>query len=136
VARAHVGKKVRVKLLRDGKKVELIVTIGERKEEEVVASTTRRDALGLTVQRVTPQIAESLGLDRPEGVVITFVKPGSPADAAGFRSKDVILQIDRKPIRSLEDYRKAIAKIKKGKGTLFLAHRGDTTLFLPLKIPR
>ncbi|MFQ5852097.1 MAG: Do family serine endopeptidase, partial [Candidatus Binatia bacterium] len=48
VARTPVGKKVRVKLLRDGKNVELMVTIGERKDEEMVASTMRRDALGLT----------------------------------------------------------------------------------------
>ena len=135
VARTPVGKNVRVELMRDGKRVELQVTIGERKEEEVVASTTGRDALGLTVQRVTPQIAESLGLDRAEGVVITFADPGSPADEAGLRRGDVILEIDRKPIRSLADYRKAIARIKKGKGTLFLAHRRDTTFFLVLKTP-
>ncbi len=133
VARTTVGKKVSVVVLRDGKEVKLSVTIGELKEEEVLASVKGKGDLGLTVQRVTPQIADSLGLDRAEGVVITMVEPGSPAEEAGLRRRDVILEIDRKSIRKLSDYQKAITKIKKGKGILFLVRRGETTLFLALK---
>jgi serine protease Do len=133
VARTTVGKKVSVVVLRDGKEVKLSVTIGELKEEEVLASAKGKGDLGLTVQRVTPQIADSLGLDRAEGVVITMVEPGSPAEEAGLRRRDVILEIDRKSIRKLSDYQKAITKIKKGKGILFLVRRGETTLFLALK---
>ncbi len=133
VARTAVSKEVSVVVLRDGKEVKLSVTIGELKEEEVLASAKGKGDLGLTVQRVTPQIADSLGLDRAEGVVITMVELGSPAEEAGLRRRDVILEIDRKSIRKLSDYQKAIAKIKKGKGVLFLVRRGETTLFLALK---
>jgi len=135
VARAPVGKKVSVIVLRDGKEVELSVAIGELKEEEVFASAKGKGDLGLTVQKLTPQIAESLGLDRAEGVVVTMVEPGSPADEAGLRRGDVILEIDRKSIRKPADYEKAIINIKKkkGKGVLFLVRRGETTLFLALK---
>ena len=133
VARTPVDKEVRVVVLRDGKEVKLSVTIGELKEEEILASTKGKGNLGLTVQRVTPQIADSLGLDRAEGVVITMVELGSPAEEAGLRRRDVILEIDRKSIRKLSDYQKAITKIKKGKGVLFLVRRGETTLFLALK---
>lgn len=136
VARTPVDKKVRLKVLREKKDVTLSVTVGELKEEEVVASTKEKGELGLTVQGVTPQIAESLGLDRPEGVVITAVDPGSPADEAGLRRGDVILEIDRKPVRKLADYRKAVGETKKGKGILFLVRRGESTLFLALKPPR
>jgi len=136
VARTPVDKKVRLKVLREKKEVALSVTIGELKEEEVVASTPAKGELGLTVQRVTPQIAESLGLDRPEGVVITAVEAGSPGDEAGLRRGDVILEVDRKPIRSVADYRKAIGETKKGKGILFLVRRGESTLFLALKPTR
>ncbi len=135
VARTPVNKEVSVIVLRDGKEVELSVTVGELKEEEVLASTKGKGDLGLTVQRVTPQIAESLGLERAEGVVITMVEPGSPAEEAGLRRGDVILEIDRKSIRKLSDYQKAITKLKKGKGVLFLVRRGETTLFLALKPP-
>jgi serine protease Do len=136
VARTPVDKKVRLKVLREKKEVALSVAIGELKEEEVVASTPVKGELGLTVQRLTPQIAESLGLDRPEGVVVTAVEAGSPGDEAGLRRGDVILEIDRKPIRSVSDYRKAIGEPKKGKGILFLVRRGESTLFLALKPAR
>lgn len=136
VASTPVNKKVRLKVLRDKKEVTLSVTVGELKEDEKVASTQEKGKLGLTVQKVTPQIAESLGLDRPEGVIITMVEPGSPADEARMHRGDVILEIDRKPVRNLADYRKAIGKTKEGKGILFLVRRGDSTLFLALKPPR
>ncbi|HXG52996.1 MAG TPA: DegQ family serine endoprotease [candidate division Zixibacteria bacterium] len=136
VARTPVDKKVRMKVLRDKKEVVLNVTIGELKDEEVVASAAEKGELGLTVQRVTPQIAESLGLEKADGVVVTAVEPGSAADDAGLRRGDVIVEIDRKPIRSVEDYKKAIAGARKGKGILFLVRRGESTLFLALKPQR
>jgi serine protease Do len=136
VARTAVDKKVRLKVLREKKDVTLSVTVGELKEEEVVASTKEKGELGLTVQGVTPQIAESLGLERPEGVVITAVEPGSPGDEAGLRRGDIILEIDRKPVRKLADYRKVIGETKKGRGILFLVRRGESTLFLALKPSR
>ena len=87
----------------------------------------------MTVQQVTPQVAESLGLERAEGVVITAVEPGSPADDAGLRRGDIILEVDRKAVRKVPDFRKAVGEVKKGKGVLFLVRRGESTLFLALK---
>jgi serine protease Do len=136
VARTAVDKKVRVKVLRDRKEVGLSVAVGELKEEEVVASVAEKGELGLTVQKVTPQIAESLGLDKAEGVVVTAVEAGSAADEGGIRRGDVILEVDRKAVRSLADYKKAVAGIKKGRGVLFLVRRGEGTLFLALKPQR
>lgn len=136
VARTAVDKRVRVKVLRDKKEVVLSTTIAELKEEEVVASTKEKGNFGLTVQKVTPQIAESMGLERVEGVVITAVQPGSPADEAGLRRGDIILEIDRKPVHDLQEYRKAVGEAKRGRGILFLVRRGENTLFLALKPPR
>jgi serine protease Do len=133
VARTPVGKKVKVKVVREGKELVLSVAVGELMEEEVLASVEKKENLGLTVQRVTPQIAESLGLDRAEGIVVSSVEPGSPGDEAGLRRGDVILEINRNRIRDLRDFRNEIAKIKKGKGLLLLVRRGETTLFLALK---
>jgi serine protease Do len=136
VARTAVDKKVRMKVLRDKKEVVLNVAVGELKDEEVVASAPEKGELGLTVQRLTPQMAESLGLDKTEGVVVAAVEPGSVADEAGIRRGDVIMEVDRKGIRNLDDYKKAVAGIRKGRGVLFLVRRGESTLFLALKPQR
>lgn len=133
VARTAVERKVRMKVLRDKKEQQLSVTVGELKDEEIVASAPEKGELGMTVQRLTPQIAESLGLERAEGVVVSAVDPGSAADEAGIRRGDVIVEIDRKPIRSIDEYKQAVAGIKKGKGVLLLVRRGESTLFLALK---
>jgi serine protease Do len=133
VARTPVDRKVRMKVLRDKKELQLTVSVGELKDEEVVASAPEKGELGMTVQRLTPQIAESLGLEKTEGVVVSAVDPGSAADEAGIRRGDVILEVDRKPIRTIDEYKKAVAGIRKGKGVLLLVRRGESTLFLALK---
>jgi serine protease Do len=136
VARTAVDKKVRMKVLRDKKEIVLNVAIGELKDQEVVASAPEKGELGLTVQRLTPQMAESLGLEKSEGVVVTAVEPASAAEEAGIRRGDVILEVDRRTVRNLDDYKKAIAGIAKGRGVLFLVRRGESTLFLALKPQR
>src|SRR5687768_1310913 len=136
VARTPVERKVRMKVLRDKKEQQLSVTVGELKDEEVVASVPEKGELGMTVQRLTPQIAESLGLERAEGVVVSAVDPGSAADEAGIRRGDIIVEVDRKAVRSIDDYKKAVAGVRKGRGVLFLVRRGDSTLFLALKPQR
>ncbi|MFQ5682144.1 MAG: DegQ family serine endoprotease [Candidatus Binatia bacterium] len=136
VARTPVSRKVPVKVLRDKKVVTLSVVIGKLKEEQLAASALEKGKLGLTVQKVTPEIAESLGLDRAVGVVVTAVKPGSTAGEAGLRRGDVILEINRKKVRNLADYRKAIGRIEKGKRILLLVQRRGNTLFLSLKASR
>ncbi len=136
VARTPVEKKVRMKVLRDKKEVMLSVSVGELKDEQVAAAVPEKGELGLTVQRVTPQIAESLGLEKADGVVVAAVEPGSAADEAGIRRGDIILEVDRKAIRTVDEYKKAVAGTSKGKGVLFLIRRGESTLFLALKPQR
>ena len=132
VARVTPGTTVQMKILRDGKEATLPLSVGEMKENEVVASAQEGD-LGLTVQPVTPEIAQSLGLDRPDGLVITEVKPGSAADEAGLRAGDLIAEINRRPVKNLADYNREMARNEKGKSILLLVRRGQSSLFLALK---
>jgi serine protease Do len=86
---------------------------------------------GLVVQDLNSELAERLGLDTTEGVLITSVAPGSPADDAQLRRGDVILEVDRSEIEDVDDLR---ARLKEADdGALFLIRRGDATLFVPLK---
>jgi serine protease Do len=137
VARTPVGTSINITVLRDKRKVPLTVTITELKDEQAAASAPERERdFGLTVQNVTPEIAQALGLKRAQGVVIAAVERGSPADDAGLRRGDVILEIDRKTVRNLSDYREAIAGLKRGESSLFLVQRGQVTSFVALRIPR
>jgi serine protease Do len=134
VARTRPDKQVRVKLLRDKKELSIPVTINELKETAVVASAKgEKGELGLTVQKMTPELAESLNLDKAQGVVITSVEPGSAADEAGLQKGDVIVEVDRKPVRDVGDFRKALSNVKKDQRILFLVRREGNSLFLALK---
>ncbi len=132
VARVAPGTTVQLKVMREGKQVLLPIIVGELKDKEVVASSQEND-LGLTVQPVTPDIAQSLGLDRAEGLVVASVTPGSAADEAGLRSGDVITQINRRPVKNLTEYNREISRNEKGKSVLFLVRRGQSSVFLALK---
>jgi serine protease Do len=132
VARTEVGKSVPLKIFRGKEELRLSVTVGELKEDEIVASTMRKNDLGLTVQRLPPEIARSQGLEATQGILITAVDPEGAGAAAGFRRGDIILEIDRKPIRGLSDYEKAIGEAK-DKNLLFLVRRGSANIFLALK---
>ncbi len=133
VARVSPGTSVQLQIAREGKQISLPITVGEMKESEVIASTGQESDLGLTVQPVTPDIAQSLGLERAEGLVVASVKPGSAADDAGLRSGDVITQVNRRPVRNLVDYNREISRTEKTKSVLFLVHRGESSVFLALK---
>ena len=132
VARLAPGKEVQIKIIREGKELTIPVTVGEFKEKEVVASGETGE-LGLTVETVTPEVAERLGLERAEGVVITAVTPGSAADDAGLQTGDIIAEINRHPVRTMADFRKETATAAKGKSVLLLVRRGQGSLFLALK---
>jgi serine protease Do len=133
VARVAPGTSVQLKIAREGKQISLPITVGEMKDSEVIASIGPESDLGLTVQPVTPDIAQSLGLERAEGLVVASVKPGSAADDAGLRSGDVITQVNRHPVKNLADYNREISRTEKTKSVLFLVHRGESSVFLALK---
>ena len=89
------------------------------------------------MQNLTPEIAESLGIDpKTKGVVVAGVEPGSPADDAGLQRGDVILEVNRQPVENEDAYKKAVKKVEKGKSVLLLVRRGDNTIFLALKPPK
>jgi serine protease Do len=136
VARTAIGTRANLKVLRDQKELPISVTIAELKEEEVIAAAPQKEsAFGVTVQNLTPEIAQTLGIEKMQGVVISAVVSGSPAEDAGLRRGDVILEIDRKSIGNVADYKNAMVGLKKGESTLFLVQRGQTTSFIAFKVP-
>ena len=64
--------------------------------------------IGLLVQEITPLIARSIGLEDTRGVIVSQVDPASPAEKAGMKRGDVIVEVNKQPIRNFESARKAI----------------------------
>ena len=135
VARTEVGERVKATIVRDKKQMPITIKVGELKEQKVVASGPKEGKLGVTVQNLTPQLAESLGLDRATGVVVTSVQPQSAASEAGLRRGDVILEVNRTQIKNADGFQKAVNEAKPGSNLLFLIRRGDSNVFLALKSP-
>jgi serine protease Do len=136
VARTPVGKEVRVKVLREKESLDVTVTIAVLKDEDVaVAGKSDSEKIGLTVQTLTPEIAQNLGVGDVKGVVVTAVESGSAAEDAGLRRGDIILEVNRHAVDDADDYRKALHGSEKGKNLLFLVRRGENTIFLALKPP-
>ncbi len=136
VADTPVGKKVDVTVVRDGKEKILKAEIEEMTEEQAAAGTAPEAGAdwGLSVQELTPELANRLGLGQDaSGVLVTGVADGSPAAEAGLNPGDLILEINRQEITSLSEYQAAMTKISKDGSALFLVRRGSNTLFFTLK---
>jgi serine protease Do len=135
VAETPVDKKVNVVVVRDGKRKTLRARVGELNQPELSELAREPEKgpaeFGLVVQDLNPELAERLGLDTTEGVLITSVAPGSPADDAQLRRGDVILEVDRSEIEDVDDLRAQLEAADDG--ALFLIRRGDATIFIPIK---
>ena len=119
-----------VKLLRNGKAVDRQVKVGEMEEKvDISKHPSSHKTLGIVAQNLTPEIARELGVKRDAGIVVTQVEPGSPAADAGIQTGDVIQQVNRKPVKNVEDFVQKVEKAKAQNNVLFLIQRGQNNLF-------
>ena len=135
VAGKDPGMSVDLTVLRNAKKLQVPLTLGEFPDEEVVAESRGNDdapsALqGLSVGNLTPSIAEQLKL-KPgtKGVIVSGVTPGSPADDAGLQRGDVIEEVARNPVANVREFQAAVEKTNSD-SVLLLVNRGGNPLFV------
>ncbi len=130
VAETPIGKDAEIVVIREGKEKTLRVKIGELPEEPRVAATTMpeiEESLGLSVQELTPELAESLGLEGEQGVVVSSVRRGSPASEAGLQRGDLIQEIEREPIEGMDDYTRIMREsASKDQILMVVKHEGHT----------
>jgi serine protease DegQ len=96
----------------------------------------RRGRLGVAIQELTPDIAESLNLASDEGALIAKVESGGPADRAGLRAGDVVTAADGRPVRSGADLRNQIGLVRLGSAVKLDVLRGGRQLALTVKTAR
>jgi serine protease Do len=103
-------------------------------------STPKQSKFGLTVRKLTPEVAEKLDMPAGKGVMVEEVKPNSFADDVNLNRGDVILEINKQPVNSEDDLNRIEASLKSGQDVVFLvrprgATRQDGTVFLPGTLP-
>ncbi len=135
VSSTPVDQKVIVKVFRKGKTKTFKIKIGELKEEAVSQKAEEPETdLGMTVEKLTPQLAHKLRLTESSCLIITRIQNNSPAAEAGLRQGDIILEVEQDKIENLSDFHDRIQAFNKDDTILFLVKRGETTIFLTLKV--
>jgi len=134
VAETPIGRDVSLTVIRDGEQVPLQARVARLQDQESptspLAADDNRGALGLAVQDITPDVARELGLEQPHGVVVRDVRQDSLAANAGIRPGDVIVAVDRQPVKNVEEMKSALKKHQSGTPTLFLVRREGGNLYL------
>jgi serine protease Do len=124
IEQSHPGTTVKLAVARDGKNVEVPVTLekmGARDKEEVANNEGGKPRWGIGLGELTPDVRQQIQAnDDVKGAVVQRVLPGSPADNAGLRPGDVIISVNRHETQSVSDVQKALANVPKGKDALVL----------------
>jgi len=137
VASTPIGKTVAVEVMRDNQRMNLQVRTEELKEEaEAAPPAEARPYLGMEVQEITPEMAKNYNLSRTSGLIIVQVESGSPAEDAGLTAGDIIVEIDKKPVKDVNTMNNLLAGVKEGQTILFLIDRGGTTIFVTLNVKK
>jgi serine protease Do len=145
VALVAPGQTANLLVLRNGEQKQFSIKVAMRPEDEnAVARGDFQDQdqpareptpkLGVSLDQITPEMQNQLGLDSNEGLVVTSVVPDGPADRANIRRGDVILELNRQPVRKVDDVKAIIAKLKENDLVLLRVRRGDQASFLTLRI--
>jgi Do/DeqQ family serine protease len=145
VAATAPGTEVALTVVRDEREQQLRATLGEFQPETADAGdgegqgggdAARRGGtgrLGLTLEPLTPEMAARLRVEsNVQGLVVTDVDPSGPAGNAGIREGDVIVEVNRQPVRSVADITAALNRAT-GRPLLLLVHSRGTSGFVTVR---
>jgi serine protease Do len=150
IAGRKPGSKAKLDFVRNAKKQETTVTIADRsklfasrlgeEEENQGQAEPKASKFGIAVRAITPDLADRLSIPAGKGVVVQDVKQGSFADDVGLNRGDVVLEVNKQPVNSPEDFTKIESSLKSGQDVVFLvrprgARAQDGTVFLAGTLP-
>jgi len=150
IASRKPGSKVNLSFLRNGKTQETSVTIADRAklfaarlgedQENGDESTPKQSKFGVTVRKVTPEMADRLDMPAGKGVIVQDVRPNSFAEDVNLGRGDIIMEVNKQPVNSEEDFAKIESSLKSGQDVVFLVRsrgssRQDGTVFLAGTLP-
>jgi serine protease Do len=143
VGNTPVGSKVPVKVLRQGQKKTLEVTIAELPEQAEMAGgqnggqpgAAAGNALNIVVENPSADQRNQLGLEPGQGVLVTRISEG-PASKAGIRQGDVILLMNNDKVTDVKKFDEIMDSLPKGKSIPILIQRRGNPIFLALKLEK
>jgi serine protease Do len=150
IASRKPGAKVEVGFIRNGKQQNTTVTIADRAKLFAARlseddsgndeNAPKQNKFGVTVRKLTPDMADRLDIAAGKGVIVQEVKPGSFAEDIGVGRGDVILEINKQPVNSEEEFSRIESSLKSGQDVVFLvrprgASRQDGTIFMAGTLP-
>jgi serine protease Do len=135
VAAAPIGKTVALRIVRQGRTLEIDATIKVMPmEDKVPTAPASKATLGMVLEELTPEAAQQYELSETSGLVITRIEEGSGAQEAGLEPGDVILEADQNPVTTLTAYERKMQAFSIGDTVLFLVSRSVASFFVTLKI--
>jgi len=136
VASKRAGEKVEVVILRDGREKHLKFELGDRMEftrQESTPSQPSEAWLGIHVESVNTQRARAWNISEEEGALVVDIDSGSASEDK-LQVGDVIIEIDRRPVKDVKDFRNIAADLKgREKSILFRISRGGRKTFEVVK---
>jgi serine protease Do len=136
IAASPVGKEISISVIRDGKEKTIQVTLAKRGESKLYAKQhqDKENELGLELSGLNSEMARRLGIPKDEkGVLVTRVAPDGKGDRAGIQKGDVVKEVNRISVSTLEDYYRNIEKADSSKPIQFLIKRPNVG-YLAIKI--
>jgi serine protease Do len=127
------GQKVQLKVNRKGKILTIPVLLGSASDKTAPAVVSQK--LGIEIENLNPDLARQLGYTAgEEGVVISKVKPGSPAAIAGLRPGFLIQAVNHKKISNTQEYEEVLSDTSQNKRILLLVRNGKMTRFYSIRL--
>ena len=137
IAMTAPDSKLTLTIIRDGKERKLPVTIGEQPSEfGSVAKQSGKsplDDMGLSLQDLTPELADQFGYKKNQGVLIADVAPNSPARRVGMQAGQLIEEVNKTRVRNLKELKQALKKSKNPKQVLLRVRAGEYSQYIVLR---
>lgn len=134
---------VPVEVYRKDKTITLKITVVEREEDKPVIASPGvpeekgvSSILGMNIRAVRPLEARKAGVREGYGVLVTGIDPAGPGAVAGLYEGDIIVEVNRTPVRDGESFTKVLKKIRSGETVLLLTVRDGNYLYRVIRKPR
>ena len=138
IANAGAFSAIEMELIRDGKTILINLRLAERPKKtgqikmlsQPAPITEKVEVLGMTVEELTEENAEKIGVKRSVGVVITVVESGSSAEKTGLQPGMIVQEVERQAVSSLNIFKEIISNIDQEKGILLLITTSNDSRYI------